>query len=342
MAQLRMNERLARLQNELACCKPDLPRAESPSDDDFQKAFFELKRRKTMYLAAESELRLLQSCHQSELACLERGVEDREQARLAAKNELRELKREVARELEAKQELYKEVSRLTREHAEIHDRCRRDMLQVQQLQADIEDEDHIDGLLPHDSLKLDVPMAAASGDGGALAEDTESVAGLTREHVEELEKEQRQEQQAAYLRKNLGAAEADRMELERLEREARAEVVRLEGHAALEEEFGLCLPRIEFNNSAGTVTLGWPSTMPVPSDDDVSVRTVSVEFDEHECLVHARTHPSLELQAEERASVERDDLPRLLTLVWNRICQHYDGVKLGCGSLPEASEIGGA
>jgi len=332
-----MIERLARLQNELARSKPDMPRAESPSDEDFQKVLFELKRRKTMYLAAESELRFLQSCHHSELACLERGVEDREQTRLAAKNELRELKREVERELEVKQELYKEISRLTGEHAEIHDRCTRDVLQVQQLQADIEDEDHLDGL-----LLPDVEMPAAFGDDGALAQDAESVAGLARQQAEELAKEQRQELQAEYLRKTLRAAEANRMELERLESEARAEVVRLEGHAALEEEFGLCLPRITFNDSAGVVTLGWPSTMPVPSDDDVSVRTVSVEFDEHQHLAHARTHPSLELQAEERASVERDDLPRLLTLVWNRICQHYKGEQLGCGSLPEASEVGGA
>lgn len=146
---------------------------------------------------------------------------------------------------------------------------------------------------------------------------------------------QRQELQAKLLTKTLRSAEASRVELERLEREVRAEVVKLEGHAALEEEFGLGLPRITFDDSVGTVTLGWPPRMDVPSGDDVTVRTVSIEFDAHGRLVHAAAHASLEMRDEERAAVAGDDLAHLLTLVWDRVRQKHEGAQSGDNSHPD-------
>lgn len=355
MAHPELAERLTRLNAELAQCQPDgVRRSEQQShhwDVDFQNASRDLKRRKLMYLAAQSELQLLKSLQESDLGVLEHSnYEDRERVRIAAKNELRELKGEVQKEIAAKQQLYKEISQLFEEHGEDHERCARDLRAAQQMQANMEDEDQevqAGGSLLPVGMNLQAELPLPCDDGGVLSQGAQSLAGLRDARVEEVAKQGRQQFEAQCLRKTLSQAEARHAELERLEREARAKVIELEQHKTLEEEFGLGLPIITFDDSAGTVTLGWPSSMSVPSDDDVAVRTVSVEFDEQGRLVRAQTHATLQLYDEAATSVDTDDLARLLTLVWDRVCQQSDGLQPGSsaasdGPHAEACELGGA
>jgi len=341
MAHPELAERLTRLNAELALCQPEgVRRSEQQSDqwdEDFQNASRDLKRRKLMYLASQSELQLLKSLQESDLGGLENSnYEDRERVRIAAKNELRELKGEVQKEIAAKQQLYKEISQLCAEHGEDHERCARDLRAAQQMQANMEDED--------EEVQAELPLPY--DDGGVLSQGAQSLAGLREARVEEAAKQGRQQFEAQCLKKTLSQAEARHAELDRIEREARAKVVELEQHRALEEEFGLGLPVITFYDSAGTVTLGWPSSMSIPNNDDVAVRTVAVEFDEQGRLVRAETHASLQLCDEAATSVDADDLARLLTLVWDRVCQQSDGLQLGSaasdGPHTEACELGGA
>merc|ERR1719182_1014056 len=93
-----------------------------------------------MYLAAESELRLLQSCHKSELAYLQQ-TQERESARIEAKKVLRELKHEGERQREINEELYSQIAQLVAETEAARDRCAHDIREAQRLQADMEEED---------------------------------------------------------------------------------------------------------------------------------------------------------------------------------------------------------
>jgi len=297
---------------------------------DLRKGLQELKRRKFEYLAVESELRLLERCQQSELSYLEQN-QDRERARIEAKNALRELKQQVEKENEAKQELYGEIARLVAEHEEAHGRCTDDLLEAQQLHAAMEEDE--------EDAQASGSLLPARMEPDVTPLEAQSLAGLAAAQVEEESKRLRQEFSAECLRKTLSDAEKCREKLERLEWEERAKVAELESHADLDEEFGLGLPRITFDDSAGTVTLGWPPRIAAPSNDNIAARTVSVEFDEQGRLVRADTHPSLELSAEAKQSVETDDLARLLTLVWDRICQYAEGTDL---PPAEARDLGGA
>jgi len=334
-SELTLQARLTRLQSELASCQPDAPRPRASTDVDFHNACRELKRRKFTYLATESELRLLQTCYQPELSYSEKS-KDREGARVEAKKVLRELKREVERENEAKQDLYSEISRLAAAHGEAHDRCAHDLREAQQLHAFMQDEEkdaqEVSGSLLPAGMELEVPP---HDDACALTEGVQNLTGLVAAQVEEEARQRRHKFEADCLRKSLKDTEAVRLELERLEQDACAKVAELQSKASLVEEFGLGLPSITFDDAAGTVTLAWPPCMPVPSGDDVAVRTVSVDFDEQGALVRAHPHPSLELWAEARHSVETDDLARLLTLAWDRICQQAEGsLKPGISDAP--------
>jgi len=325
MAQPNLAEQLTRLESEFHDCEEDA--IEQPKhgcqDAEFQAACHELKRRKFMYLAAESELRLLQSCHKSELAYLQQ-TQERESARIEAKKVLRELKHEGERQREINEELYSQIAQLVAETEAARDRCAHDIREAQRLQADMEEEDK--DMQPRSLLEdaeMDATLQAPQDDDNLLMHNAENLAGMVAAQVEEETKQDRKRFEAECLRRNLREVEARRTKMEQLEEEARAKVIDLEGHMAEMEELGL--PRITFDDSAGTVILGWPPRTPVPRGDDVAVRTVSVNFNEQGQLVDARVHPSLELWDEASLSIEKDDLARLLTLVWDKVCQLSDG-----------------
>lgn len=320
--------RLARLKGELARCQPDMLRSElCPHSNAGTDVTFgqELKRQKFEYMAAESELRLLQ-CQKPEFPHLDYSDERdfREKARLEAKKALRQLKQAVQQENKTKEELYSEIARLLQEHEKAHQRCEQNLKNAQELGAGFDD-DMGAGPVLHAGMQL-------HDDNRFMGQGVQSLTGLSEAQSEEQSELRRQEFQAECLRKSLEDAQATRAELERVEQQARAKIVELEGHAALEEEFKLGLPKITFDDSAGTVTLGYPAAMPTPSEENVAVRTVLVRFDEQGKLVAAEPHHSLQLSAEAKHSVEQDDIARLLTLVWDRICQQSEGADVSSNS----------
>lgn len=106
--------------------------------------------------------------------------------------------------------------------------------------------------------------------------------------------------------------------LMRSEEQERWEVQNLEALEVSESQLGL--PRITFDDARGIVVLRRQeaSIAGEEAPDGSTVLEVKVEWDDSGKLVSVEPHPSLDLWSEAATSVERDDLARILALVWDR------------------------
>lgn len=156
-------------------------------------------------------------------------------------------------------------------------------------------------------------------------------AGETMRGLHELQRVTSAGQQEAQKR-NLLEAEVQRWELQLKQAKARKLHYQQQHKEAKDcadsldkinkAQIELGFPSVTFNEapqrgdtSECRIVLSGPGT-----SADEAIRTVNVVFGKDGELTHATPHLSLGMQREADESVKRDDLPRLLTMVWHRIC----------------------
>jgi len=124
--------------------------------------------------------------------------------------------------------------------------------------------------------------------------------------------------------------DAERLELEELERVTKEECCKideLKAQSQLLEDFGF--PRISFHDGRGLVILSTPNEEKSLAPEEL--RSVKVDFDDAGNLVRAEPHPALDLWNEATISVEKNDLARLLTLVWHKVREQSEDQLLRAG-----------
>eukprot|EP00440_Ansanella_granifera_P067625 gb/GFBE01073357.1/.p1 GENE.gb/GFBE01073357.1/~~gb/GFBE01073357.1/.p1 ORF type:complete len:320 (+),score=89.00 gb/GFBE01073357.1/:1-960(+) len=303
MAARALEERFVRCRQQLSALRPqedalvsEVVTARTAADTasghpDFEKLRQELKRKKFMFLATEAQHRFAQSCCDGLRGLDGHKGDDLEMMLQEAKSRDQALVSEISKELEEHHRLCQELERVTKDGDQARMLCE---MELEELDVLLQEDD--DEATPIDSL-LKTPEELA-----------------TQSSLEAKAKRQRLEQRSSDTPLEVSNAEECLAKLRELEQREIAEVERLQGLAAFEEQLGL--PRIVFDDAKGLVVLRRPSSEP---EDDLPLRTVKVDFDASGRLLQAETHPSLGLRNEEAASVQADDLGRLLTLAWDRI-----------------------
>mmetsp|Transcript_129453 Transcript_129453/g.360580 ORF Transcript_129453/g.360580 Transcript_129453/m.360580 type:complete len:343 (-) Transcript_129453:115-1143(-) len=287
----------------------------------------ELKHKKFVHLSVQAQLSFVSGCLQGDLSPdLAAQGQKLEAARREAKERNQALKREEARETEEHARLCIQRMEAYREAMRGYEECQEVMRQLQSL---VEEEEAEEVGLPGEGLE------ALTGSLGCSADEEEGEAPerALLEQPEELAKRRRLEYERRYLERQRRVPEELRAELVQLEARERREVERLEALERLQCEHGL--PKLHVDDSGGTVMLGGPRAAGELSED-FAVRTVKVERDASGHLVRAETHPSLGLWNEATHCVNDNDLARLLTLVWDRLCEQQ------CRNGTEPAELGGA
>lgn len=270
----------------------------------FNQAHEDLRRQKLAFIAAETQLRFMEGCHSSDggLGAPSSGLETR---RREARARNKALKAELGRERERHEGLCRRLSEVLREAAEKQAECECASQEMAHL-TEVEERE------------AQEPIREVCGIG-ADVEQAERRAVVTLLEGNDAERRRRQrleEEEVQQLKAQRMKYRAEIAEFERRETLERARVQQLEDLAVKGAELGL--PRIEFDEGAGKVTLEG-GNCPRPE-----LRTVRIQMDSDTGrLLRAEPHPSLGLWAESTGSVEQDDLARLLTLVWDRInsCQ---------------------
>merc|ERR1712136_507149 len=258
-----------------------------PGTPSFEALRQGTKQEKFMCLAAEAQLNFMSGCMQRDSASLRGPLrgQDLEYQRREAKAENQELKADIQREQDQQEVLHMELARACAQLEASHRQCARQLHEAVQVL-----EVSVDG---------DAEAAPMSECLGELRGTGHSAMQSRLDHL---------------------------AELGRLEEHERRQIESLSSMAQLSESLGL--PRIEFDRDRGVVILG-------PADTDgtepgvfcggTAIRTVAVQHDVSGKLVRAEPHPLLQLWNEATTAVETDDLARLLTLVWDRLCEQSPG-----------------
>lgn len=324
MAKVAHAEWIVKCQDQLAEFHPDVLRCEfpaaSPADSkSFEDLEQELKEMRSMYLSVEAQLRFIEGCQQSDLASLGSLVRGQalEKARITSKEWTRDLKGDITKEIEEHVQCYQELSDAYQNARKWHEQCTRELCEVSQL-MDAAGEFGSQPLLTVGEWAGSLQDAVEDLDVGG-----ERASKLFSEQSEELKKRRKVEHEKGCINQERRVMAAQHAELERLEASETAEVEHLERLEELGNQLGL--PKIEFDDARSVVILGWPNADLHAVGDDVAIRTVAVKHAENGRLVRAEPHPSLGLWNEATTSVEDDDLGRLLTLVWDRVCELNDG-----------------
>jgi len=285
----------------------------------------ELKRKKFLHTSVMAHLGFISGIQQGQLTSPE--VVGRSQDLEAAKDKAKErnlaLKSEVAREVEEHGDLYKRRAQVYQDVSRQYEECERMLRELHSLVEEEEAEDT--------EFASEGPEGLANSLHCSLEE--EEVPHSLLEQSDELAKRRRLEFELRCLEKQRRLPEEVRAELAQLEAREEREIDRLEALERLQCEVGL--PRLHFDGARGAVVLGGPPGQG-ERREDLALRTVKVEHDAAGHLVRAETHPSLGLWNEATHCVNDNDLARLLTLVWDRLCEHHSR------SHPEPSEMGGA
>lgn len=323
-----VKEIISRYQDELEQWHPDAQRSDLcetlPEELNNMAGLEEmrqvLKRKKFMYLAIEAQLNFLNGCTYSDLASLENAMhgQDLEVARLEGKERNTTLKRLISLEEEKQIALYEELSAVYQDAMKCHKQCELELSEL----ADVVNEADIannSGNSPQLELINSIEnLKDARVEMGCDAERTANIwCGQSEENI----KRRRFEYEQKYLEQQLHQPQEMRNELEHCEAQEQSRVEFLESMARIEDQLGL--PRIEFDDENGVIVVGQPIAN---NPNDLAMRTVKIERDAQGRLIRAEPHPSLGLWNEGTVSVENDDIARLLTLVWDRLCEQQGDV----------------
>jgi len=288
----------------------------------------ELRRLKFVFTAAEAQ-RLF--AEKSQERCFEQdppfghgarsasGRAAGEARRQGAKERNKGTKRELARAQEAHDQLVRDVAEARQGVFLLRNKCltdiseAADLLEFEASELDM-DVDAGVGATGHD--------AQAAGDAQRFSED----ASRLRLSLAESSAERRQLEEALRgmeaQRKSAKAAAA-----ELLQRAERERVVAASYEKLQQAEHQLGLPQAEVNLARSVAVLGAPDASVLVeafingTSATEAERTLQLGFGEDGRLQHAEPHPVLGLQKEAEEAVARDDLARLVTLSWDRICK---------------------
>mmetsp|Transcript_23152 Transcript_23152/g.54179 ORF Transcript_23152/g.54179 Transcript_23152/m.54179 type:complete len:313 (-) Transcript_23152:11-949(-) len=304
-----MRERWARLRDELEAQRSEskFPAVGVGSGDAaaLEELRQELKRKKFCHLSVEAQLCFIGSCQEGNLDDSAAKSKELEGARQVAKARNQALRRELAREAE-------EHSQLLEQRGDLHREALRQFQECEQLVRELQ------GLLELE----DAEEAELAAEVAELASSpVEELALGLAENQEDLVKRRRLEYERQMLERHRQAPEASRSELAQLEAYERREIERLEAFERTQCELGL--PQLVIHD--GAVVLNGPAVGPASEE----LRTVHVERDASHRLRRVEAHASLGLQEECALCVEGDDLARLLTLVWDCLCERSRAVELG-------------
>lgn len=293
-----------------------------PGTPSFEALRQGTKQEKFMCLAAEAQLNFMSGCMQRDSTSLRgplRG-QDLEYQRREAKAENQELKADIQREQDQQEVLHMELARACAQLEASHRQCARQLHEaVQVLEVSVDGD--------AEAAPMSECVGELRGTGhSAMQSRLDHMAELKTKEPEEAMKRRRLQQELWSLEREQTKQEAKLAELGRLEEHERRQIESLSSMAQLSESLGL--PRIEFDRDRGVVILG-------PADTDgtepgvfcggTAIRTVAVQHDVSGKLVRAEPHPLLQLWNEATTAVETDDLARLLTLVWDRLCEQSPG-----------------
>lgn len=306
------SERLARLREELADCDPDALAPEVPmgspvSTASHQQLRDELRRLKFAQLNAEAQHRFIDGCLRHFEGCSQTGLDGQ---RRQQKEQNKSLKRTIKQQEDTHRQIAAEIAETYSKVRAEHERCMHGL-------AEASGSTGAGGVGPEGAF----PEAAEAAMRRASEDMDRSAAETTlawREHHTEVSSHLALEGQLKRLesrsRDDRAAAAAVRAEEARDRAHCDAE------RKLLDAEGRLGLPEISVDESRRTVVLSGRSGG--QSEIAEEFRTVTVEMSpEDGRLTRAEPHQALGLQSEARAAVRDDDLPALLSIVWNRICE---------------------
>lgn len=280
----------------------------------------EFRRGKLTLISVEAQRRFLEMCFRGEGGRYTGPTQDEQQA---LKQQCKALKSDVAEERQQHALLCRQLAEARRELAARQAAAEREAAELARLAE--EEEDAAAQLAAHGTAASHSAQDGAAAAFARAAEDARRVAGVMERGLsDEVSKRRRlDEDEFAQMLKWHRKHAATRAELERLERRESEKVEALEHLALRETELGL--PDIRFDAVAGTVTIGGPGRGRAPAGNgglggaSVELRTVQVAYDSEGHLTRAEPHPSLGLWNEGAATVEDDDIARLLTKVRERL-----------------------
>lgn len=332
MAQAGLRERVSRWQEELACLEPSTLRSEffladqhrSVSDLDGLRA--QMRRDKIRYHSVQTQVLLAQGWQNYDVTSSESlpGLgQDLASGKKEAKEKIKEQKADVARETVNLAALYADASNGFAEASQLH---------AQTVQALQEVRDIVNQSVHNRSD--DVSTARMQSEAEELSRVEEQVAAGTRELTtvlqlrdEEQLKRRRLDNEKLTMEQVLKEYEAQLRKMQQLEKEWDSEAKTGELLDKRAEEMLLRRPRVDFDDARNVLVLSDAAGGVGPGREPEAVRTIKVEYDKHGRLVRAEAHPSLELWPEATIAIEQNDLARLVTIAWDRICNESEGLR---------------
>eukprot|EP00928_Gymnodinium_smaydae_P053887 TRINITY_DN37780_c0_g1_i1.p1 TRINITY_DN37780_c0_g1~~TRINITY_DN37780_c0_g1_i1.p1 ORF type:complete len:378 (+),score=106.12 TRINITY_DN37780_c0_g1_i1:63-1136(+) len=335
-----VSERLAHCREELSECHPDQScehylatlRAAAAADKhqlDFDELRERLKAQKFRFVQAQEQLNFATS-QESERRDTE--PPSLTEQRKTAKEDNKAVKEQIKREEHKHAQLLEEVEKVYQHNKKLYEKGLQDLQDATEA-ATFDGETSIN--FPEDAHGHRVAASEAQKaleDAMRLQEE----AGARERRRRELEEELLKLEEQAKLEQRRARAYR--------KQEAREEKAKQSLEVLLAAEATLGFPRYDFDDARNVVVVSPPEGMNFAStpraanavrDVSETIRTVGVSYDEHGCLAQAIAHPILDLEREANLAVEQDDLGRLLTAVWARICGEAE--KAEAGAAPAAA-----
>jgi len=311
-------ERLAGLREELAEVSPDAFQPQIiPSASCLAPLREELRRLKFVFTEADAQRRFVASALAGNLTAEEpptahgSGWGDGERGRKEAKERLKAIKRSIALEEEVHAQVQRDISEAHIRVRQLHEQCALDLQEAE-----------TEGAANDSDADLDLNTEAVADEHRQAAMDagqaTEDVSNIRLACQKEAAKRRRLEEELRRLEAKSRAHQDTTAKLRR--DEAAGRLLDRNFEALQQAECRLGLPSINFDDTGGLVVLeGGPPAGDGPLGE--AARAIEVSFDEDGRLLRASPHPVLGLQEASKAAVAEDDIGKLVTLAWDKICE---------------------
>jgi hypothetical protein len=245
-----------------------------------------------------------------------------QERRKEAKQQNKKLKAVLRQEEEAQGRLQDSLKEAFQEAHSVADACQRELEELHMIQRDMSEiggdvsctlGDDTSGSLPT-GMNNHVPEEPQKG-----FKMLERMRSLHKaENDKRLDLEEQQERLEALLKRKQAqsVASQDKHDKER----------KLVGHMEQLNNalLGFSFSEITYDDARGAIVLSGIDGSARVNAVDVALRTISVEYDKEHKLTRAMPHTALNLQSEATDAVQINDLPQLLTRVWDRLCHIAD------------------
>jgi hypothetical protein len=279
-----------------------------------------MRQEKFSYIDAESKVNLHQGLKDGTVNW-DRSIDERRQD---AKQQNKEIKNAILQEKEAQGDLQQTLAEAVQEARGAYDACARELEELQMTHKDFSE---LGGdLSDTGSLLEDLANSAYGAMNGQNVEDAKPGMNVMMRIQSLLQEEKRKRQaledEALRLETELRQKQEQAQKQQQQRDQECRQVSALE--QILQAQLNIGIPEILFRDSVddrrGTVILDGAVGGSRANTVEEALRTVEVEFDKDGKLIRAMPHSKLGLQNEATDAVQLDDLPRLLTSVWHRLC----------------------